>query len=66
MYYEDAKAYMENYDGKFDVVIMDICDPIEVPLRTPICLCMQPSYYDDNLYILCESFAMIITYCNNY
>ena len=57
---------MENYDGKFDVVIMDICDPIEVPLRTPICLCMQPSYYDDNLYILCESFAMIITYCNNY
>jgi len=30
VYYEDAKAWMENYEGpKFDVIIMDICDPIE-------------------------------------
>jgi len=29
VHYEDAKAYMENYQGKFDVIIMDICDPIE-------------------------------------
>merc|ERR1711934_599043 len=29
VYYEDAKAYMDNYEGKFDVIIMDICDPIE-------------------------------------
>jgi spermidine synthase len=29
VYYEDAKAWVENYDGKFDVIIMDICDPIE-------------------------------------
>jgi len=29
VYYEDAKAWIEGYDGKFDVIIMDICDPIE-------------------------------------
>ena len=27
--YDDAKAFLEGYDGKFDVIIMDICDPIE-------------------------------------
>jgi spermidine synthase len=29
VYYEDAKAWLENTDQKFDVIIMDICDPIE-------------------------------------
>jgi spermidine synthase len=29
VYYEDAKAWLENSDMKFDVIIMDICDPIE-------------------------------------
>jgi spermidine synthase len=29
VYYEDAYAYIENYKGKFDVIIMDIADPIE-------------------------------------
>lgn len=29
VYYEDAKAYLENHQDKFDVVIMDIADPIE-------------------------------------
>jgi len=29
VHYEDAKAWIENYEGKFDVIIMDICDPIE-------------------------------------
>uniref|UniRef100_A0A7S1CPT3 thermospermine synthase n=1 Tax=Bicosoecida sp. CB-2014 TaxID=1486930 RepID=A0A7S1CPT3_9STRA len=29
VYYEDAKAWIEGYDGKFDVIIMDIADPIE-------------------------------------
>jgi spermidine synthase len=28
-YYEDAKKFVEEYKGKFDVVIMDIADPIE-------------------------------------
>jgi thermospermine synthase len=27
--YDDAKAYLENYDGLFDVIVMDIADPIE-------------------------------------
>ena len=26
---QDAVEYMKQYDGKFDVIIMDICDPIE-------------------------------------
>lgn len=29
VYYEDAKAWLENSEIKFDVIIMDICDPIE-------------------------------------
>merc|ERR1712195_149927 len=29
VYYEDAKAWIENCGQKFDVIIMDICDPIE-------------------------------------
>lgn len=29
VYYEDAKAWIERYDGKFDIIIMDIADPIE-------------------------------------
>eukprot|EP00475_Leptophrys_vorax_P042682 TRINITY_DN80509_c0_g1_i1.p1 TRINITY_DN80509_c0_g1~~TRINITY_DN80509_c0_g1_i1.p1 ORF type:complete len:335 (-),score=111.82 TRINITY_DN80509_c0_g1_i1:97-1101(-) len=29
IYYQDAKAWLENFDGKFDVIIMDIADPIE-------------------------------------
>lgn len=29
VYYEDAKGWMENFEGKFDVIVMDICDPIE-------------------------------------
>jgi len=29
IHYQDAKAYLENYPGKFDVIIMDIADPIE-------------------------------------
>ena len=29
VYYEDAKAWLENSDMMFDVIIMDICDPIE-------------------------------------
>ena len=29
VYYEDAKAWIENAGQKFDVIIMDICDPIE-------------------------------------
>jgi len=28
-HYEDAKKFVEEYKGKFDVVIMDIADPIE-------------------------------------
>jgi len=27
--YHDAKAWLESHDEKFDVIIMDICDPIE-------------------------------------
>lgn len=27
--FEDAKAYIDSYEGKFDVIIMDIADPIE-------------------------------------
>ena len=27
--YEDAYAFIENYKGKFDVIVMDIADPIE-------------------------------------
>lgn len=27
--YDDAKGYLERYEGKFDVIIMDIADPIE-------------------------------------
>jgi len=29
VHYDDAKGWIERYDGKFDVIIMDICDPIE-------------------------------------
>lgn len=29
LHYDDAKAFLERYDGKFDVIIMDIADPIE-------------------------------------
>eukprot|EP00656_Telonema_subtile_P055360 TRINITY_DN8536_c0_g1_i4.p1 TRINITY_DN8536_c0_g1~~TRINITY_DN8536_c0_g1_i4.p1 ORF type:complete len:206 (-),score=63.86 TRINITY_DN8536_c0_g1_i4:94-711(-) len=29
VYYEDAKGWLENCGQKFDVIIMDICDPIE-------------------------------------
>jgi spermidine synthase len=29
LYYDDAKKNLENYKGKFDVIIMDIADPIE-------------------------------------
>ena len=29
VYYEDAKAWLEQTDEQFDVIIMDICDPIE-------------------------------------
>eukprot|EP00912_Choanoflagellata_sp_UC4_P000964 UC4_evm3s594 len=29
LHYDDAKSFLERYDGKFDVIIMDICDPIE-------------------------------------
>jgi len=29
VYYEDAKGWIENSGQKFDVIIMDICDPIE-------------------------------------
>ena len=28
-YHDDAKAWLERFDGKFDVIIMDIADPIE-------------------------------------
>jgi spermidine synthase len=28
-YYEDAKKFIQEYKGKFDVVVMDIADPIE-------------------------------------
>ena len=28
-HYEDAHAFLKTYDGKFDVIIMDIADPIE-------------------------------------
>jgi len=29
IFYTDAKEYLRNYTGTFDVIIMDICDPIE-------------------------------------
>lgn len=29
VHYGDAKAFLENYQGKFDVIIIDVCDPIE-------------------------------------
>jgi spermidine synthase len=29
LYYDDAKKNLENYKGKFDIIIMDIADPIE-------------------------------------
>lgn len=29
VHYEDALAWLRNYGGKFDVIVMDICDPIE-------------------------------------
>merc|ERR1711937_115910 len=29
VHYTDAMQWMTDYDGKFDVIIMDICDPIE-------------------------------------
>jgi len=29
LYYDDAKSNLENYKGKFDIIIMDIADPIE-------------------------------------
>ena len=32
--YDDARAYLERYEGKFDVIIMDIADPIEAGLAT--------------------------------
>ncbi|CAE7941831.1 speE, partial [Symbiodinium sp. KB8] len=29
VHYDDAKGFLERYEGKFDVIIMDIADPIE-------------------------------------
>lgn len=29
VHYDDAKGWIERYEGKFDVIVMDICDPIE-------------------------------------
>mmetsp|Transcript_25742 Transcript_25742/g.31637 ORF Transcript_25742/g.31637 Transcript_25742/m.31637 type:complete len:400 (+) Transcript_25742:112-1311(+) len=45
--YTDAKAWLEDHDEKFDVIIMDICDPIEA----------GPGYklYTEEFYNFCKT-----------
>jgi len=40
---EDAKTYLEGYKGTFDVIIMDICDPIEAG---PGIVCYFKEFYE--------------------
>ena len=40
---QDAKQYIEEYEGTFDVIIMDICDPIEAG---PGIVCYFKEFYE--------------------